>query len=89
VKGYREGAIELTALKMLMAGALLGGSLGLTGLPAAQADPFTPAEMKLLNDVRPTLPSYGDARASSLSDTDLAGEGWSACRYLASRDSPQ
>ena len=57
----------MTALKNLIAGALRAGPVGLVGIPPAQADPFTPAEIQFLNDVRPRLQSYGDPRPESMS----------------------
>jgi hypothetical protein len=77
----------VTVLKILTTAVIVAALTGV-GAPAAHAD-FSPAETKFLNDVRPLLPGYGDARAANLSDTDLVGEGWAACRYLANRDSPQ
>jgi hypothetical protein len=85
---WKEEAIMVT-LKVAMAGVILAGSVGVIGAPVSHADPFNPAEQQFLNDVRPRLQGYGDARASAMSDADLVGEGWWACHDLAVGISPQ
>lgn len=68
---------------LLLAGVLLGGSIGVIGAPAAQAYPSASAENKFLSDVRANMQRYGDTRVESMSDANLVGEGWWACHQLA------
>jgi hypothetical protein len=68
---------------MLIAGLVLGGSASLIGVPVARADPFSPAQVQYLNDVRPRLQTSGDPQSASLSDARLVGEGWWACHDQA------
>lgn len=79
----------MVGLKIAMARVILGCSVGVVGTPVGHADPFTLAEQQFLNDVRSRQQSYGDSRTSSMSDADLVGQGWQACRYMAAKDSPQ
>jgi hypothetical protein len=69
--------ITMVKLKMMTAGVILAGSVGLVGAPAGHADPFTVAERKFLADVRPNLTP--DSPSASWSDDRLVGEGWFAC----------
>jgi hypothetical protein len=75
--------IELTAFKMLMAGVLLAGGVGLIGVPAAHADPLTPAEVKYLNDVRQAIQTSQDTPDQAKSDAELVSEGHMACHDRA------
>jgi hypothetical protein len=65
------------------------GLLVAVSSPLAVADPFTPAEQRFLNDVKPNLQGYGDARASAMSDQQLVDTGWQACHYRGMGQSPQ
>ena len=58
-------------------------AVGVRSAPAVHAAPFTPAEMKYLNDVQRYLPGYGDPKAASMTDAELVGEGWYACHNHA------
>jgi hypothetical protein len=75
--------IELTAFKMLMAGVLLAGAVGLIGVSAAQADPLTPAEVKYVNDVRQAIQTSADTPDQAKSDAELVSEGHMACHDRA------
>jgi hypothetical protein len=68
---------------MLMAGVLLAGGVGLIGVPAAQADPLTPAEVKYLNDVRQAIQTSQDTPDQAKSDAELVSEGHMACHDRA------
>lgn len=59
----------------LLAWMLLVGLLSGICAATVHADPFTPAEIKYLKDVRPNL----DGPWASWSDEKLVGEGWFAC----------
>jgi hypothetical protein len=71
------------------AAVLVGVLAVLAGTPIGHSDPFTPSEQQFLNDVKPNLQGYGDARASAMNDGQLVGTGWQACHYRAIGQSPQ
>jgi hypothetical protein len=69
---------------MLTARALLAGPIVLLiGVPAAQADPLTPAEVKYLNDVRQAIQTSQDTPDQAKSDAELVSEGHMACHDRA------
>lgn len=74
---------------VLLAGVLLGGTIGVVGAPYVQAEPYAAAEIKFVNDVHSHMQSYGDTQVERLSNAGLVGEGWSACHDLAIGVSPQ
>jgi hypothetical protein len=79
----------LVTRMVLLAGVLLGGSIGVIDAPSVQADPSAPAESQFLKDVHSHMQAYGDTQANRLSDADLVGEGLLACHDRAIGVSPQ
>jgi hypothetical protein len=75
--------IELITFKLLIAGVLLAGPVALIGVPAAQADPATPAEVKYINDVRQAIQISQDGPDQAKSDVELVSEGHMACHDRA------
>jgi hypothetical protein len=85
----RWAAITLITRMVLLAGVLLGGSIGVIGAPPVHADPSSSAENQFLIDVHSHMQAYGDTRADRLKDADVVGEGLMACHDLAIGVNPQ
>lgn len=73
--------------KVLIAAVVLTGPVVFIGVPAAQADPLSPAEVNYLNDVRHAIQISQDTPDQAKGDAELVSEGHIACHDRVSGQS--